>query len=67
MNIDYLADKERKEQLDAVLLSYNLTSTVHFPTRVQNQSSTAVDNIFIDNYTLDLDQPHQQTRHSTDR
>jgi hypothetical protein len=32
-----------------VLLSYNLTGTVHFPTRVQNQSNTAIDNIFIDN------------------
>jgi hypothetical protein len=25
-------------------------ATVHFPTRVQNQSNTAIDNIFIDNY-----------------
>jgi hypothetical protein len=30
--------------------SYDLTATAHFPTRVQNQSNTAVDNIFIDNY-----------------
>jgi hypothetical protein len=27
-----------------------LTATVHFPTRVQNQSSTAIANIFTDNY-----------------
>jgi hypothetical protein len=33
-----------------VLLSYNLTATVHFSTRVQNQSNTATDNVFIDNY-----------------
>jgi hypothetical protein len=33
-----------------VLLSYHLTATVHFPTRIQNQSNRAIDNIFIDNY-----------------
>jgi hypothetical protein len=32
-----------------VLLSYNLKATVHFPTRIQNQSNTAIDNILIDN------------------
>jgi hypothetical protein len=48
INIDYLTHNERKIQLDAVLLSYNLTATVHFPTRVQNQSNTAIDHIFID-------------------
>jgi hypothetical protein len=31
-----------------MLLSYNLLATVHFPTRVQNQSNTAMDNIFTD-------------------
>jgi hypothetical protein len=34
INTDYLADNERKKQLDAMLLSYNLAATVHFPTRV---------------------------------
>jgi hypothetical protein len=33
-----------------MLLSYNLAATVHFPTRVQNQSCSAIDNIFIDKY-----------------
>jgi hypothetical protein len=33
-----------------VLLSYNLTATVHFPTRVQNRSNMAIVNTFIDNY-----------------
>jgi hypothetical protein len=36
--------------LDAMLLSYNLTATVHFPTRVQNESNVAINYIFIDNY-----------------
>jgi exonuclease III len=35
MNIDYLTDNVRRKQLDTLLLSYNLTATVHFPTRVQ--------------------------------
>jgi hypothetical protein len=44
-------------QLDAILQSYNLLATVHFPTRVQNQSNMAIGNIFIDihkiiNYTV---------------
>jgi hypothetical protein len=28
----------------------HLDTTVHFPTRIQNKSNTALDNIFIDNY-----------------
>lgn len=31
-----------------LLASYNLSSTVNFPTRLQNNSATAIDNIFID-------------------
>jgi hypothetical protein len=50
INIDYLTDNEREKQLDAVLLSYNLTATVRFPTRIQNESNMALDYIFIDNY-----------------
>jgi hypothetical protein len=38
----------KKKQLDTVLLYYNLMATVHFPTRIQNQSNMAIDNIFID-------------------
>jgi hypothetical protein len=48
--MDYLTDNERKKQLDAVLLSYNLMATVHFLTRVKNESNMAIDYIFIDNY-----------------
>jgi hypothetical protein len=43
INIDYLTDDERKEQLDALLLSYNLMATVHFPTRVKNASNMDID------------------------
>ena len=33
-----------------MLLTYNLSAIVHFPTRSQGHSSTAIDNIFIDTY-----------------
>jgi hypothetical protein len=40
--------------LDALLLPYNLTATVNFPTRIQKNSSTAIDNIFIDTHKFRL-------------
>ena len=57
INVDYLAEDEKKRQLNAMLLTYNLVSIVHFPTRTQGSSSTATDNIFLDtntfpNYTI---------------
>jgi len=57
VNINYLNESENKNKLDNLLLSYNLTTTINFPTRVQNDSATAIDNIFIDvsqfeNYTV---------------
>jgi hypothetical protein len=39
-----------KKQLNTVLLPYNLTTAVNFPTRVQNEFNMAIDYIFIDNY-----------------
>ena len=33
-----------------MLLAYNLSAIVHFPTRYQGYSNTAIDNIFIDTY-----------------
>jgi hypothetical protein len=47
INVNYLIDNKKK-QVDVLLSSYNLSSTVNFPTRVQNGSVTAIDNIFID-------------------
>jgi exonuclease III len=57
INIDYSIDSEKKRQLDALLQSYNLSAIVNFSTRIQNQSCTIIDNIFIDihkfrNYTV---------------
>ena len=33
-----------------MLLTYNLSAIVKFPTRTQSLSSTAIDNLFIDTY-----------------
>jgi len=52
ININYLTDSDETRQLDAMLLSYNLPSIVNFPTRTQNKSSTAIDNILIDTYKI---------------
>jgi hypothetical protein len=48
ININYLTKSERKSQLDTLLLSYNLSGIINFPTRLQNASVTATDNMFID-------------------
>lgn len=46
ININYLDSHNRKQQLDTLLAMNNLKSTVNFPTRIFNGSSTAIDNIF---------------------
>jgi len=48
ININYLNESVNKSQLDNILLSYNLSSIINFPTRVQNTSATTIDNSFID-------------------
>jgi len=50
INIDYLTDNNKKRQHDAVLLTYNLSAAVNFPTRSQGYSNTAIDNIFTDTF-----------------
>jgi len=48
INVDYLQNQCKKQQLDLLLATYNLASIVKFPTRIANGSSTAIDNFFID-------------------
>ena len=48
INIDYLKTSNYKTQLDYLLTSYNLSTAVDFPTRITDNTSTAIDNIFID-------------------
>ena len=50
ININYLNNTNNKLQLDSLVASYGLYSIVDFPTRINNCSSTAIDNIFIDKY-----------------
>jgi len=52
---------DKKNQLDNLLLSCNLTSIIHFPTRIQNTSATAVGDIHVfivvsqlESYTITL-------------
>jgi hypothetical protein len=55
ININYLGTTNKKKQLDNLLGTYNLTSTVYFPTIIASKSVTLIDNIFIDNrrnYTI---------------
>jgi hypothetical protein len=47
ININYLDNCMKRQQLDALLLTYNLKGTVTFPTHITNTSSTAIDNIFL--------------------
>jgi hypothetical protein len=50
INVDYLENNRKRAKLNHMLKTYNLTSTVYFPTRTTNISTTLIDNIFI-NYT----------------
>jgi hypothetical protein len=55
--INYLVNSNNKNELDALLSCFNFFSIVDFPTRIQNTSGSAIDNIFIDcyrygNYTI---------------
>jgi hypothetical protein len=49
-NINYLNDNTRKDHLDSLLASFNLCSTINFPTRIFNNSCTLIDNIYINIY-----------------
>jgi hypothetical protein len=44
----FLEDGVRKLQLALLMQSYNIFHPVEFPTRVGKNTSTAIDNIFID-------------------
>jgi len=47
ININYLENCKKKQQLDALLQTYNLIGTVSFTTRKTDASTSAIDNIFI--------------------
>jgi hypothetical protein len=51
LNIKYVENNNKKKQLEYLLGTYNLIGTVYSPTRTTNNSTTLIDNIFIDNRT----------------
>jgi len=53
LNIDYLNDNYMKQLLDSLLASNCLYNTVQFPTRILNNSSTAINIIFINKFKKD--------------
>lgn len=53
LNINYLNDNYMKQLFDSLLASNCLYSTVQFPTRILNNSSTAINNIFINKFKKD--------------
>jgi endonuclease/exonuclease/phosphatase family metal-dependent hydrolase len=57
ININCLENCKKRQQLDALLQTYNLRGTVSFPTRKTNASSSAIDNIFITRFKIILYPP----------
>jgi hypothetical protein len=46
--MNYLNENDKKSKLDNLLPTYNLYSTIKFPIRIDNNSITTIDSIFID-------------------
>jgi exonuclease III len=51
-NVNYIVNSCRKRQLGDLLLSLNLCSIVKFPTRIGSDTSTIIDNIFLDSTSM---------------
>ena len=58
ININYLEKCKERQQLDALLQTYNLIGTVSFPTCKSKASTTAIDNIFITRTKNCIINPH---------
>jgi hypothetical protein len=56
IHTDYLNESNwnKKKKLDSLLTTYNLVHTVNFATRIQSNSRTDIDNIFMDNSNINL-------------
>jgi hypothetical protein len=52
INVNYLEESKEKKELNDLLNSYNLNSIIQFPTRITKNSSTAIDNIFLDYHPI---------------
>jgi len=51
-NVDYCTESSKKTHLNKILQSFNLSSIVNFPTRISSNSSSTIDNFFINNTYL---------------
>jgi len=49
-----MIESNRKKQLASLLTTYSLSNTINFATRIQNNSNTAFDNMFVDNSIINL-------------
>ena len=58
ININYLEKCKKRQQLAALLQTYNLIGTVSFLTRKSKASNTAIDNIFITRTKKYIINPH---------
>ena len=54
LNIDYIKDSSKKHSLDYLLASFNLFSTVNFPTRIFKNSSTIIDNMYVNKHKFNI-------------
>ena len=52
INVNYLAESYRKNQLINNLQSIKLSSIINFPTRIGPNSFSIIGNVFIDNFYL---------------
>jgi hypothetical protein len=51
--VNFMVDSSKKRQLEAMLASFNMSSVVTIPTRYGRNTSTAIDNIFLDEQQYD--------------
>jgi len=58
ININYLENCKKRQQLDALLQTYNLIGTVSYPTRESKTSTAATDNICITRTKNYIINPH---------
>jgi len=58
ININYLENCKKRQQLEALLQTYNLIGTVSFPMRKSKASTTAIDNIFLTRTKNYIINPH---------
>ena len=52
ININYNINSTIKKSLETMLSSFGLSDIITFPTRIQNESHTKIDNIFINTKKL---------------